>query len=101
MDLADLLTTSLWLLSFIAGGIGFTKIYRTAEGFSGFAVRLMFGLYLALSVWVVSTYLLWLFGVELKIGTIQDGAMAENWWLPIITVAWTYLIFRALRSRGE
>ena len=65
MSFTGPLTILLWLGALAIGAIGFTKTRSDSESRMAFALRLMFGLMLALSVWVVVSYALWLAGVDL------------------------------------
>jgi len=89
-----MLTLSLWFLSFAIGAITFniTKDKLTLIG------RIVFSIMLILTVWVSSTYAAWLIGFEISIGTVKSDLMAENWWLPIVTIVWTILTYFAFRA---
>ena len=84
-----MLTIALWIGSFCVGGISFytTKDILTPTG------RLAFSLMMLLTAWIGSTFIFWLLGYELKIGTVDQGLMGENWWLPFVTALWAGLTY--------
>lgn len=84
----DTLTIILFLVAIIAGLGGF----KLGQGF-GYILRPGFALITFLAAWSVLVTVFWLAGVELKVGTIQDGKMAENWWLPIATTGYAALVY--------
>lgn len=88
------LTLLLWLISFVIMGIVYTwqKNWGCA-GLIGKLVRIAFSVMCGLSFWVISTYILWLAGINLDIGTVKNGKMSENWFLPIVTPAWTLALY--------
>lgn len=92
------LTILLWLFSIVTGAIGFSKVRRGRENWMAFTMRVAFGVGLALSIWLVASYVFWLADINLKIGTVIEGKMAENWWLPFVAVALTYLAFKTIHQ---
>lgn len=94
--IAGPLTILIWLIACATGGIAFART-KQPGGRWRIALRVMFGISVMLAIWSVVTYALWLAGVPLKIGTIQEGHMAENWWLPGFTVIWAALCYRSLK----
>lgn len=99
MDNATFITLLLWCVSVVIGSVGFTKTRRVPESALDYLLRISFGLCLAMSAWSVSAFALWWQGVPLRIGTVLDGNMAENWWLPFATVTWTFLTYMAMRRK--
>lgn len=95
--IAGPLTILIWLIAFATGGIAFARTKKQPGDRWRIVQRVIFSLSVMLAIWSVVTYALWLAGVPLKIGTIQDGHMAENWWLPGFTVIWAALSYRSLK----
>ena len=95
--LAGPLTILVWLVACAAGGLVFARTHRAGDGVGRVIPRVMCGVMVMLSVWSVAVYALWLADVPLKVGTIEEGKMGENWWLPGVTVIWAALSYRALR----
>ena len=89
-----MLTMFLWFVAFAIGAISFSI---TKEKLSVLG-RCFFSLMVILSVWVTSTYIAWLAGFEVSIGTVKAGLMAENWWLPLATIIWTIFSYFAFRT---
>lgn len=90
-----LITLSLWLSSFAAGAYAFHRC-------KGFGIgRGLVSVMVTLSTWSITVYLLWLFGFDLKVGTIHDGAMAEHWWLPPLTLFWTALSYWSFKPKDD
>lgn len=97
-----ILTNTLFFLSFVAaiGSYWFLKRWSVSgpkHTMSRFAVSVMSGL----SFWVTTTYVAWLLGADLTIGTVERGEMGENWWLPIATIVFTVLGYWGLRPNRE
>lgn len=89
------ITIALWLSSFVAGVFAFHRC-------KGFGIgRMLVAVMVTLSTWSASVYLFWLFGFDLKVGTISDGAMAEHWWLPPLTLLWTALSYWAFKPKDD
>jgi hypothetical protein len=84
-----MLTVSLWLLSFLCIAIAMAVTKHWEAKF----MRLMFCLMIGLSVWVTSVYIFWLTGFELQVGTIENGKMNDQWWLPSVVIFWTVLTY--------
>lgn len=84
----DVLTIILFMMAIIAGIVGF----KFGKGF-GLFLRPGFALMTFLAVWSILVTVFWFAGLELKVGTIQDGKMADNWWLPIATSAYGALVY--------
>jgi len=89
-----MLTIALWLCSFICIAISFIN----TKHWDGKFMRILFCLMVGLSVWVTSVYSFWLFEFELKVGTVQNGKMNENWWLPSAVLVWTVLTYYSGRN---
>lgn len=95
----DILTLIIFLVA-IVFGIG---AFKVGKGF-GYMIRPGFAVITFLAAWSLLVTAFWLLGGELKVGTIQDGKMEENWWLPIATTGYAvlaYLLGRWQRSRQE
>ena len=84
----DVLTLNIFLVATIFGIGGF----KLGKGF-GYTVRPAFAVMTFLAAWSLLVTVFWLLGVELQVGTIQDGKMEENWWLPIATIAFAALTY--------
>lgn len=87
------LTIALWILSFAAGAITYTKTkqYKSA------LLRPLFAAMVTMTVWSILVTTFWSLGVELKVGTIRDGKMEDNTWLPLATSLFTALTYLTLR----
>jgi hypothetical protein len=62
-------------------------------------MRIAFCLMVGLSFWITSVYLFWLIGFDLKVVTIENGKMHEQWWLPSAVVFWTVLTYYSAKNR--
>ena len=98
-----MLTIALWLLSFVVIALSFcfTKNWKQeSSGFISALLRFCFCLLLGLSFWTISSYSFWLAGFQLNIGTVQNGKMAENWWLPFAISCWTLLTYLTAKPKN-
>lgn len=84
----DILTLIIFLVAIICG----LGAFKLGKGF-GYMLRPAFAVMTFLAAWSLLVTAFWLLGVELKVGTIQDGKMEENWWLPIATSGYTALVY--------
>lgn len=41
----------------------------------------------------------WLMGFDLQVGTVQNGDMDKQWWLPSIMILWTVLTYHSAKSK--
>jgi len=92
----NVLTIALFMVAIIVGVVGF----KLSKGF-GLLLRPSFVVLTFLSAWSVLVTVFWLAGVELKVGTIQDGKMAVNWWLPIATTGYAAAIYFVGRRHNK
>lgn len=83
-----LLTISIFLIAIIFG----VGAFKLGKGF-GYMVRPAFSVMTFLAVWSLMVTIFWLLGVDLKVGTVQDGKMEDNWWLPVATIAFAALTY--------
>jgi len=90
-----MLTIFLWLFSFVLIAITMNKTRHWDAKF----MRIVFSLLVGVSFWITSVYVFWLVGFELQVGTIQDGKMHEQWWLPSAVIFWTVLAYYVSRNK--
>jgi hypothetical protein len=62
------------------------------------AARLNLSFCAFLSVWSLTTYVLWDSGVDLKLGSIASGRMQEAWWLGPASAVFATLTYALLRD---
>jgi hypothetical protein len=84
-----MLTIALWLFSFICIAISISK----TKHWNDKIMRVVFSLLVGLSFWITSVYVFWLMGFDLQVGTIENGKMHEQWWLPSVVIFWTVLAY--------
>ena len=91
-----MLTISLWFCSFICIAISISKTKHWDAKF----MRIVFSILVGLSFWITSVYIFWLMGFDLQVGTIQEGKMHEQWWLPSAVIFWTVLAYYVSKNRN-
>ncbi|WP_196161811.1 hypothetical protein [Reinekea sp. G2M2-21] len=86
-------TILIWMASFVIGGVGYNASKKQLSELG----RILFSIMLTLSSWLLISYIAWVLGVELDIGTVSDGKMQEHWWLPIVALimaVFSYFAFK-------
>lgn len=96
-----MLTTSLWLGSFLVIGaaLTLTKAWRR-DPHSNLNV-FMFCALAGLSFWTISCYIAWMMGADVKIGTVTEDRMAEHWWLPPLCLFMTSVSYFLAKPSNE
>lgn len=90
-----MLTFVLWFFSFALIALSL----RNTKHLVAKRMRILFCLMVGLSFWVTSTYVFWLMGFELQVGTVQNGDMDKQWWLPSIVILWTVLTYHSAKNK--
>ena len=103
MDISAI-TAVIFGASFAVGAIAYMRTAHLGKKASApmrKLMRLVFGACVGLAAWSCSAFGLWIIGIELKIGTILSGRMAETWWLGPFCIFWSILAYLSLRSDTE
>ena len=91
-----MLTILLWLLSFLRIAVSITQTKHWDAKF----MRVLFCLMVGLSFWITSVFVFWLIGFDLQVGTIENGKMNEQWWLPPVVIFWTVLTYYTSKNKN-
>ena len=97
---SSVLTAGVLGAALACGVIAFQRVSRypnRGPRTAAIAMRLMFGLGVFMAVWACSNDILWRLGIPLRIGTVERGLMAENWWIGPACIVWSVLVYLELR----
>ncbi len=99
-----IITLALFSASLTCGAIAYTHTEKFGSRMLPifrYAIRFTFSGSVFLGVWASSSYAFWLMRVPLKIGTISNGKIADQWWLGPVCLIWAGLAYAELRSKDN